>query len=82
MWLALPRVVWVQVVVIALVCVAGAWSGTVAERHFDRRDPGQVVVDEVAGMMVTLLLNPVAGPAGMPSRFCCFAPPTSSSRFP
>jgi phosphatidylglycerophosphatase A len=60
-WLALPRVVWMQVVVIALVCVAGAWSGTVAERHFNRRDPGQVVVDEVAGMMVTLLLNPVAG---------------------
>jgi phosphatidylglycerophosphatase A len=28
----------------------------VAERHFGRIDPGQVVVDEVAGMLVTLFL--------------------------
>ena len=61
LWFVLPQVLWVQVVSIVVVCVAGAWSGSVAEQHFNRRDPGQVVVDEVAGMMVTLLLNPVAG---------------------
>jgi phosphatidylglycerophosphatase A len=60
LWLVLPQVLWVQVVTIVVVCVVGAWSGSVAEQHFNRRDPGQVVVDEVAGMMVTLLLNPVA----------------------
>jgi phosphatidylglycerophosphatase A len=60
LWFVLPSVLWVQAVAIALVCVAGVWSGTVAEQHFNRRDPGQVVVDEVAGMMVTLLLNPVS----------------------
>jgi len=61
LWFVLPQIIWVQVGTIVLVCVAGAWSGSVAEQHFRRRDPGQVVVDEVAGMMVTLLLNPVAG---------------------
>ena len=30
-----------------------------AERHFKRTDPGQVVLDEVLGMQITLFLNPV-----------------------
>src|SRR5262249_11912886 len=38
---------------------AGCWAGTIAEDHFGRADPGQVVVDEVLGMLVTLFLNPV-----------------------
>ena len=33
---------------------AGSWSAGEAERHFGRRDPGQVVVDEVMGMLVTM----------------------------
>ena len=37
----------------------GALASNVAERHFGRTDPGQVVVDEVMGMLVTLFLNPV-----------------------
>ena len=37
----------------------GSWSGTVAERHFGTTDPGQVVIDEVMGMLITLFLNPV-----------------------
>ena len=59
LWLILPNALALQVIVIAAVCLVGAWSGFVAEEHFQRRDPGQVVVDEVAGMMVTLVLNPV-----------------------
>lgn len=61
LWFVLPNILWLQLTVIALVCVAGAWSATAAEQHFNRRDPGQVVVDEVAGMMVTLLVNPLPG---------------------
>jgi len=34
--------------------VIGTWAASVAARHFDRSDPSQVVVDEVAGQMVTL----------------------------
>jgi phosphatidylglycerophosphatase A len=45
-------------VIVALFAI-GSWSGTIAERHFGRTDPGQVVIDEVMGMLITLFLNPV-----------------------
>ena len=45
-------------ILIALIC-AGAWSGTIAERHFGTTDPGAGVIDEVAGMLLTLYLLPV-----------------------
>jgi phosphatidylglycerophosphatase A len=38
---------------------AGCWAGSVAERHYARTDPGFVVLDEVVGMLLTLLLVPV-----------------------
>jgi phosphatidylglycerophosphatase A len=38
---------------------AGAWSGTIAERHFGTTDPGAGVIDAVAGMLLTLYLLPV-----------------------
>ncbi|HXD73708.1 MAG TPA: phosphatidylglycerophosphatase A [Vicinamibacterales bacterium] len=72
LWLALPHILWLQLLVIAVVSVAGAWSGSVAEAHFGRQDPGQVVVDEVAGMMVTVLLNPLNGPAWVLAAFLLF----------
>jgi phosphatidylglycerophosphatase A len=49
----------VQAAAIALLLVGGSLAGSVAERHFGRTDPGQVVVDEVMGMLITLFLNPV-----------------------
>jgi len=65
-WLVLPVSAWTQAAVIVFIVVAGSWSGGVAERHFGKTDPGQVVIDEVAGMLITLFLNPVgwAGAAG------------------
>jgi phosphatidylglycerophosphatase A len=59
LWWLLPSSPAVQAVVIVALFVAGSWSGSVAERHFGRTDPGQVVVDEVMGMLITLWLNPV-----------------------
>jgi phosphatidylglycerophosphatase A len=59
LWLVLPPSAAVQAVVIVVVFVVGSWAGTIAETHFDRRDPGQVVIDEVMGMLITLFLNPV-----------------------
>ena len=66
LWFALPSTIWIQALAIVAVLVAGVWSGGVAEHHFGRTDPGQVVIDEVAGMLVTLFLNPVGwiGAAG------------------
>jgi phosphatidylglycerophosphatase A len=48
-----------QAVTIVVLFVAGSWAGHVAERHFGRTDPGEVVVDEVMGMIVTLFLTGV-----------------------
>lgn len=48
-----------EVGVLSTVVVLGIWSATVGERHFQREDPGYVVIDEVAGMLLTLLWIPV-----------------------
>lgn len=59
LWWALPASVTTQGTAILLLLVVGSWSGGVAERHFARTDPPQVVIDEVLGMLVTLFVNPV-----------------------
>jgi phosphatidylglycerophosphatase A len=57
-WLIGPSAV-LQLAAIAVIFAAGVWSGSVCEGHFCRTDPGHVVIDEVAGMLITLLFNPV-----------------------
>jgi len=59
LWVLLPATASAQAVAILALFVLGSWSGSVAERHYGRTDPGQVVVDEVMGMLITLFLNPV-----------------------
>jgi phosphatidylglycerophosphatase A len=49
----------VEMAVIALFLVVGVWSSNIAERHFGGVDPAPVVIDEVAGMLITLALLPV-----------------------
>lgn len=51
---------WLEVAAIALTLGAGAWAATVAEQALDRKDPGPVVIDEVLGMLVTMLLVPLS----------------------
>ena len=46
----------VQAAVLLLITVAGVWASHRAEKHFGREDPGPVVIDEVAGQLVTLFL--------------------------
>jgi phosphatidylglycerophosphatase A len=46
-------------VMLALLAI-GCWAGSVAEAHYGRTDPGYVVLDEVVGMLATLLLVPVS----------------------
>ena len=58
-WWLLPASTTAHVVAIVTIFAAGSWAGSVAERHFGKTDPGHVVVDEVVGMLITLLLNPV-----------------------
>lgn len=59
LWWVLPASPAVQLSVIVLVFVLGAWSGSVAERHFGKSDPGHVVIDEVLGVLITMFMNPV-----------------------
>lgn len=59
LWGLLPQSVGAQVAAIVVVFGLGTWSGTVAERHFKGTDPSHVVLDEVLGMLITLLMNPV-----------------------
>jgi len=59
LWMVLPSSPAVHAVVIVVIFGLGSWAGTIAEAHFGRRDPGQVVIDEVMGMLITLFLNPV-----------------------
>lgn len=59
LWWFLPHTASVQLAAIVIVFALGTWSGSVAERHFHRTDPGQVVLDEVLGMLITLFMNPV-----------------------
>jgi phosphatidylglycerophosphatase A len=59
LWWLLPASNAVQGGAILVLFVIGSWGGNIAEHHFGRTDPGQVVIDEVMGMLITLFLNPV-----------------------
>ena len=50
----------VEVGLILLVFAAGVWAGTIAEQYFGGIDPGPIVIDEVAGMLITLAFVPVS----------------------
>jgi phosphatidylglycerophosphatase A len=43
-----------------VVFAVGVWAASEAETYFGRTDPGQVVIDEVVGQIITLLLIPHA----------------------
>ncbi len=43
-----------QLAIIAVVTIVGIRASTIAAEHFNKEDPGYVVIDEVAGQLVTL----------------------------
>ncbi|MCU0250069.1 MAG: phosphatidylglycerophosphatase A [Vicinamibacterales bacterium] len=53
---------WLEIAVCGVLVVAGAWSARLAERALGVEDPGPVVIDEVAGMLVSLLFLPGTWP--------------------
>lgn len=59
LWALLPSSPAVQGMAIVVLFVAGSWAGSVVERHVGRTDPGEVVVDEVMGMLITLFVTGV-----------------------
>jgi phosphatidylglycerophosphatase A len=44
-----------QALLAALVTAFGVWASSLAAAHFERPDPSPVVIDEVAGQLITLL---------------------------
>ena len=54
-----------ELAVIVLVLAVGVWSASVAEKHFGGVDPAPVILDEVAGMLITLALIPVNVPGAI-----------------
>jgi len=53
---------WLEVAVCAALVVAGAWSARLTEQALGVEDPGPVVIDEVVGMLVSLLFLPGTWP--------------------
>ena len=51
----LPIIIAVELVVIATITLLGTWAATQTERLSGRKDPGKVVIDEVAGQLIALL---------------------------
>ena len=51
---------WLEPIAVVALFAAGAWAGNVAERYFGGIDPGPVVIDEVMGMLITLMFVPVS----------------------
>jgi len=45
----------IEVVVILLITFSGIWAASQTERITEKKDPGKVVVDEVAGQLISLL---------------------------
>ena len=62
---------WLEGGVLVAVTAVGVAAASAAEARYRRRDPGFVVIDEVAGILVTLLAVPV-GVSGALVGFCAF----------
>jgi phosphatidylglycerophosphatase A len=45
-------------VALAVVILIGIWAGSRVERVLGRKDPGVIVIDEVAGMLLSVILLP------------------------
>ena len=57
LWL-IPFTTLALLVTLAVVTVVGIWAGSRVETAIDAKDPGIIVIDEVAGMLVSVLFLP------------------------
>lgn len=58
-----------EIALAAAFLVAGAWAATVVEQQTGTTDPGIVVIDEVMGMLVTLVAAPFSWPVAVAGFF-------------
>lgn len=71
-WLFLPLSPGWRVAVLLAVFCGGAWAAGRAARVLDRRDPGSVVIDEVAGQWAAMLPFAELTPLGVLAAFVLF----------
>ena len=57
LWL-IPFTTLALLVTLAIVTLVGIWAGSRVELVIDAKDPGIIVIDEVAGMLVSVLFLP------------------------
>ena len=55
LWIAAPSRSWLLALLLATTAV-GTWAAGRAERVLGGKDPGQIVIDEVAGMALTVVV--------------------------
>lgn len=56
-WVGLPAF---DLALVVAVLGAGVWSASLTERALDQKDPGPIVIDEVLGMLITLMWLPLS----------------------
>lgn len=56
-WVGLPAF---DLAMVVAVLAVGVWSASLTERALDQKDPGPIVIDEVLGMLITLLWLPLS----------------------
>jgi phosphatidylglycerophosphatase A len=61
-----PTFLLVQLGIIVVVTLVGTWAASRTERVSGRKDPGKVVVDEVAGQLIALMAVPAGLWTGLP----------------
>lgn len=49
---------WLYALIVAAVTVAGTWASTRAEAMHGKKDPGKIVIDEIAGYFISVFLLP------------------------
>ena len=60
-----------QIALVVAISLVGIWASSVGADHFQKKDPGQVVIDEVAGQLLTLCLVRPSG-LGIAAGFLLF----------
>jgi phosphatidylglycerophosphatase A len=65
LWAVLPASMLVHGCVILCLFGLGVWSASAVGPYFRSGDPGPVVIDEVMGMLITLVHNPVHWPGAL-----------------
>lgn len=58
-WQTQYAVVALELLVVVFIALTGIWAGSRTERLSGKKDPGKVVIDEVAGQMLALTATPL-----------------------